>query len=168
MGAKCNLGLGSDNLVVRCPHVVFLSISPIVHRGPSRVCGEDFGEGKYAERRAKEEHRRQPCKEAKSLPNTPPADPTCHALLVPRDEPFRESDTLSEIGNTRSAAPSREQTCAPVAADAGRVCAPLIFAESALTKGGNSPEFARCSRGSRSVVESSFITMRQFAGGPQM
>jgi hypothetical protein len=112
------------------------------------------------ERRTKEEHRRQPGVEPKSLPNTPPADPTCHELLAPRDETFRESDTLSEIGNARAAAPSR----ASVALDAGRVCAPLIFAESASAKTGT--EFARCSRGSRSVGESSFITMRQFAGSP--
>eukprot|EP01043_Picozoa_sp_COSAG02_P074728 COSAG02_NODE_15092_length_1205_cov_0.707052_1_plen_120_part_00 len=113
-----------------------------------------------AERSAKEKHRLQP--EAHSLPNTPPADPTCHELLASRDETFREADALSEISNTRAAAPSGAQ----VASDVGRVCAPLIFAESASTGAGNSPESARCSRGSRSVLESRFITKRQFVEAP--
>ena len=40
MGAKCNLGLGSDNLVVRCPCFVFSGISPIVQG----EFDESFGE----------------------------------------------------------------------------------------------------------------------------
>ena len=115
-----------------------------------------------AERRAKLEHQREP--EAKSLPNTPladpiGADPAGGCLLAPPYETCRE---VGETPNTRPGAPSKAQKCAPppIVSDDGRVCAPLIFAASAP---GNEPS----SRGSsRSVVESIFITKIQPVGAP--
>ena len=116
-----------------------------------------------AERRAKVEDRRQP--EATSLPNTPPADPAAAKQLAPQADIPAEAGRLGKEDDRRPAAPSGEQTCAPpaVVSDAGRVCAPLVFA-----KTGDSPEPAPCSRGSGSVVESGFITKRQFADDVQM
>jgi len=114
-----------------------------------------------AERRAKLEHQCEP--EAKSLPNTPTADPAGAdpaggCLLAPQYEICRE---VGETANTQLGAPSKAQICAPppIVSGDGRVCAPLVFAASA-------PANERCSRGSRSVVESIFITKRQHVGAP--
>lgn len=113
----------------------------------------------HVERRAKAALQCQP--EAASLPNTPPSDP------LDGDESDRWEWERKDSGAGREA-PAQEQSCAPETAlsDAERVCAPLVFAESSHAKAGDG--LGLCSRGSRSVVESSFITKTHYRMDPHM